>query len=211
MTFNTLKDKLLQYELSLATKQELVAWFVQNVKTITYVPILRKHSIAGIIADEYKLLVEAEDDYTKEFLYLRYDVVSTLNILFAYVEDIQFTTSDITIENYDLIMKSGFFDFVYSRAKYDFDAFVKKCDRMTGINDLQMFNNLLDGFARVYSVENVENVRKEINKIDMRKLSLLESVAKLNDQNTAEVVSAMKKKSLEESKGKVEEPAEEKK
>ena len=161
------------------------------------------------IKKQYRELVSAEDmdDFSLEYVNLQYDIISTFYILLSYV-DIVARTDKMTIENYDLLMSTGFSNYVMCYAGDDYKDFVAKCEKLTGIRDLEILNEFMTEIGKRLDITNIQEIRKELNKMDMRKLGLIESVARLNDPLTTEVADTLKvaarEKAKEEMKAKTE-------
>lgn len=201
MNFNDLIDKLTQRKLNLITAQDLVQWLSDNVKVIPYISLSKKYSIASMIKNSYRQLVSNEDmdDFSLEYINLQYDVISAFYILFAYI-DMVVPIDKMTIENYDLIMSSGFSNYIMCYAGDDYKDFVAKCEKLTGIRDLEILHEFMTQIAERFDISNIQEIRKELNKLDMRKLGLIESVARFNDPLTAEVADTLKVAAREKAK-----------
>ena len=201
MNFNDLIDKLTQRKLNLITAQDLVQWLSDNVKVTPYISLSKKYSIASMIKNSYRQLVSNEDmdDFSLEYINLQYDVISTFYILFAYI-DMVVPMDKMTIENYDLIMSSGFSNYIMCYAGDDYKDFVAKCEKLTGIRDLEILHEFMTQIAERFDISNIQEIRKELNKLDMRKLGLIESVARFNDPLTAEVADTLKVAAREKAK-----------
>ena len=209
MNFNDLLDKLTQRKLNLITGQDLIQWLSENVKVTSYISLSKKYGIASLIKKQYRELVSVEDmdDFSLEYVNLQYDIISTFYILLAYV-DIVAPTDKMTIENYDLLMSTGFSNYGMCYAGDDYRDFVAKCEKLTGIRDLEILNEFITEIGKRLDITNIQEIRKELNKMDMRKLGLIESVARLNDPLTTEVADTLKvaarEKAKEEMKAKTE-------
>lgn len=201
MNFNDLIDKLTQRKLNLITAQDLVQWLSDNVKVTPYISLSKKYSIASMIKNSYRQLVSNEDmdDFSLEYINLQYDVISAFYILFAYI-DMVVPIDKMTIENYDLIMSSGFSNYIMCYAGDDYKDFVAKCEKLTGIRDLEILHEFMTQIAERFDISNIQEIRKELNKLDMRKLGLIESVARFNDPLTAEVADTLKVVAREKAK-----------
>lgn len=201
MIFNDLIDKLTQRKLNLITAQDLVQWLSDNVKVSPYISLSKKYSIASMIKNSYRQLVSNEDmdDFSLEYINLQYDVISTFYILFTYI-DMVVPMDKMTIENYDLIMSSGFSNYIMCYAGDDYKDFVAKCEKLTGIRDLEILHEFMTQVAERFDISNIQEIRKELNKLDMRKLGLIESVARFNDPLTAEVADTLKVAAREKAK-----------
>lgn len=192
MLFNELMDKLNERVSNKITANELVEWFRGNLPVKRYVPITSKYAISGIVTRKMRSSLDyGSDDFDISYMNLRYDVISTFHILLSYV-DVKFSDDVVNAKNYDTIVTSGLYDYIMLYAEKDYRDFKEICSKVSGIRDLEILNNFFKIISERFSVDGIENVRKEINKIDMRKLKLLESVAKMNDPLTAQVVQAMK-------------------
>lgn len=192
MTFNNLIDKLNQRKLNLITNQDLVQWFSDNIKVLTYIPITNKYYIASMIKNQYKSVVNFDDfdDFNIEYYNLQYDIISTFYILMSYV-NIIVPNDKMTPENYDLLMSTGFYNYVMCYASDDYKDFVSKCEKLTGIRNVEIINQFITEIGSRFNISNIQEIRKEINKIDMRKLGLLESVAKFNDKSKADIIESI--------------------
>lgn len=192
MTFNNLIDKLNQRKLNLITSQELVQWLSDNIKVLTYIPITTKYYIASMIKNQYKNIVNIDDidDFNIEYYNLQYDIISTFYIIMSYV-NIIVPIDKMTPENYDMLMSTGFYNYVMCYASDDYKDFVYKCEKLTGIRNLEIINQFITEIGDKFNISNIQEIRKEINKIDMRKLGLLESVTKFNDKTKADIIESI--------------------
>jgi len=203
MKFSELHDKLAQRQSNLITDQDVIKWLSSSIKMKKYVPVIRKYAVIGVIQNTYKTLLDENNkgDFDIAYLNMSYDIVRTIRLLLEYT-DVEYSMSDITMSNYDLLCGTNFYSYVMLYAKEDYDNFVDKCDRATGIRDLQILHEVVNEIADKFNIDNLSKVREEINKMDMRKLGLLESVAKLNDPTVAQIADVMKKQAAVESMSK---------
>lgn len=200
MTFNDLIDKLNQRKLNLITGQDLIQWLSENVKVSKYISISNKYYIASMIKNQYKSVTNSDDidDFSIEYSNLQYDIISTFYILMSYV-NIIVPVDKMNAENYDLLMSTEFNSYVMCYASDDYKDFVSKCEKLTGIRNLEIVHEFITEIGRKFNIDNIQEIRKEINKIDMRKLGLLESVVKFNDKTTSDVVESIKAAAVSES------------
>lgn len=200
MTFNDLIDKLNQRKLNLITGQDLIQWLSENVKVSKYIPISNKYYIASMIKNQYKSVTNSDDidDFSIEYSNLQYDIISTFYILMSYV-NIIVPVDKMNAENYDLLMSTEFNNYIMCYASDDYKDFVSKCEKLTGIRNLEIVHEFITEIGRKFNIDNIQEIRKEINKIDMRKLGLLESVVKFNDKTTSDVVESIKAAAVSES------------
>lgn len=192
MTFNNIIDKLKQRKTNLITSQDLIQWLSDNVKVLTYIPITTKYYIASLIKNQYKNSVNFGDaeDFNIEYYNLQYDIISTFYILMSYV-NIVVPSDKMTPENYDLLMSTDFYGYIMCYASDDYRDFVSKCEKLTGIRNLEIINQFITEIGNRFNITNIQDIRKEINKIDMRKLGLLESIVKFNDKSKVDIMEAI--------------------
>jgi hypothetical protein len=200
MTFNDLYDKLNAYSLKLMSKDDFHKFLEENLTINTYIPVIQKYALVGIVGKIYKNSVKVEEnseDFSAEYIYMRYEVIKMFNLLFKYI-DMVVPVEKQTLKDYDLVMESGLYDFIESRCHNDYQYLSNMCDKISGVDNLLLVHEFIHEIGDRFSVENMKEIRKELSKLDMRKLKLLESVAQFNDPITAEVANALKEKTHEE-------------
>ena len=118
--------------------------------------------------------------------------------LFAYT-DIVVLSKNRTIENYDLIMKSGFFDYMMQYCKNDYESVIEKCNKVTGIEDVNIIKSFTMAIGSYPSVEEMERIRDIVNnEIDKDKLEIIKAVEEYNNPVMEKIAEVVKSDSLKE-------------
>lgn len=197
--FTDLHDKLIQYTTHLITKKELLSWLGENVPVRKYISISEKYAIISMFIKEFNNAVKNViiDNEKAPFVYLTYDINCMFNLLFRYT-DIIVLSKNQTVDNYDLMMQSGFYDYVISKCKNDYLDLQRKCDRTIGIDIYSVVRELQVIFATPPSVEDIEKFKESINEIDPSKLEILKTIEEYNNPMMKKVIDGITKESVKE-------------
>ena len=199
ISFNDLHDKLLQRVDNLISRDELYDWLDNNLEVKNYLPLTTKYAEIRIFSDKFKDDVDSNiDDKDVDFIYFVYDLNQLFVFLFAYT-DIVVLSKNRTIENYDLIMKSGFFDYMMQYCKNDYESVIEKCDKVTGIEDVNIIKSFTMAIGSYPSVEEMERIRDIVNnEIDKDKLEIIKAVEEYNNPVMEKIAEVVKSDSLKE-------------
>lgn len=199
ISFNDLHDKLLQRVDNLISRDELYDWLDNNLEVKNYLPLTTKYAEIRIFSDKFKDDVDSNiDDKDVDFIYFVYDLNQLFVFLFAYT-DIVVLSKNRTIENYDLIMKSGFFDYVMQYCKNDYESVVEKCNKVTGIEDVNTIKSFTMAIGSYPSVEEMERIRDIVNnEIDRDKLEIIKAVEEYNNPVMKKITEVIESDSLKE-------------
>ena len=183
MKFTDLHDKMGQCSNHLISKEDFYRWLDENIKVKEYLPLSVKYATISIFSEkvnsELKEYLEKNNDIG--YIYMTYDINILFELLFKYV-GMTIISKHRTVENYDLIMNSGFYDYVTSKCERDYKDTISKCDRATGIDSIQILKQISDIFISPPSVEDIEKIKNIINnEIDPEKLRILEAVEGYNN------------------------------
>ena len=194
--FSDLHDKLNQYVLNLITKKELEQWLKDNIKIKKYLSLVEKYAIIDVFDDKFIDAIKNADNINNNAIYIMYDINCMFDLLFKYV-DIVVLSKYRTIENYDLIVKSGFYDYILKGCKSDYDELLFKCDRVTGINELNLFRSFESIINNQPTAEDYERIRDIINnEIDKDKLQILQAVEAYNNPTMNKIVEGISTEAL---------------
>lgn len=193
VSFNDLHDKLVQRVNGLLSSEDLCDWLDNNIEIKSYIPINKKYALISIFSDRFHDILNSNhvEESTDEFLYLMYDIETMFTFLFAYTDIIPLQKHR-TSENYDLVYKSRFFNYILEFCEEDYDNLLKKCDRVSGIESLFMANQMIKGLQQP-SVEEWEVIKDTINSIDTENLKVLKSVQEYNDPMMKKIISSTSK------------------
>ena len=199
ISFNDLHNKLLQRVDNLISRDELYDWLDNNLEVKNYLPLTTKYAEIRIFSDKFKDDVDSNiDDKDVDFIYFVYDLNQLFVFLFAYT-DIVVLSKNRTIENYDLIMKSGFFDDMMQYCKNDYESVIEKCNKVTGIEDVNIIKSFTMAIGSYPSVEEMERIRDIVNnEIDKDKLEIIKAVEEYNNPVMEKIAEVVKSDSLKE-------------
>lgn len=197
--FTDLHDKIGQSTMGLITKEQLFKWCDENLEIKSYISISDKYALVKIFSQHFK--EDVEEYLNKEdmnYVYMMYDLGLIFDIMFEYI-DVQVLYKNRTVENYDFIMVSGFYDYVMSKCGRDYTVFSEMCGRMIGIDNLALILELNSIFAQEPDVESYERIKDIINnEVDQSKLQTLLEIERMNNKDMAKVVDGIKLDVLKE-------------
>ena len=205
ISFNDLHDIMAQRNNGLISKEKLYLWLDENVQIKTYIPLVNKYAIIKLFSENIKSGMGEEGEYNTDAILLYYDINQLFSLLFAYT-DIVVTTKDRSLDNYDLIMTSGFYDYIYNYCGCgrDYDELVKKCDNTTGINSICIMEQIVQAIGKQPTVSEMRQMANIINNdVDKDKLELIKTIQEYNNPTMKKVVDAISKESAKEVMNKV--------
>lgn len=201
LNFTDLHDKMVQRKTKLITKKDFEAWLKENVEVKPYLSIATKYAVISIFSDNMNKQIKDfyESEYQNfEYIYLTYDINLIFDLLFKYLDMIVLSKYR-TAENYDLVMQSGFYDYMMGKCGVDYKNMVEKCDRATGIDNLSVIHELTTIFANPPSVEEIEKIRDIINNdINPEKLEILQAMAEYNNPTMKKIIDKASEESVRE-------------
>lgn len=195
MKFTDLHDKMAQCVNGLISKEDFYSWLDENIKVKSYLSIATKYAIISMFSD--KVTEEISEYLNKKeatgYIYMTYDINVVFELLFKYV-DIIVLSKNRTIENYDLVMQSGLYDYITSKCGKDYDDLVKKCDRASNIETMGIIRELSNIFVNPPSIEDIEKIKDIINNdIDKEKLEILKAIEEYNNPTLKKIVDNISK------------------
>lgn len=195
MKFTDLHDKMAQCVNGLVSKDDFYSWLDENIKVKQYLSIANKYAIISMFSD--KVNQEINDYLDKNnatgYIYMTYDINMMFELLFKYI-DMVVLSKNRTIENYDLVMQSGLYDYIISKCGKDYDDLVKKCDRASNIDTMGIIREISNMFVNPPSVEDIEKIKDIINNdIDKEKLEVLKAIEEYNNPTLKKIVDNISK------------------
>lgn len=189
--FSDLHDKMLQVVTGMLSKEKFYSWLNESVEIKEYIPITFKYAIISSISqklrDDLNKIVN-EDLSGMDLLYITYDLNIFFDILFSYLDMIVLKKYRTT-ENYDMTIKSGLYDYIIQKCSEDFKDFVKKCDRVTGIDSFRILVEISSVFTKTPTVEEFEKIQDIINNgIDKEKLQIMKVLEEFNNPILSRVI-----------------------
>lgn len=169
--------------------------FYESALTVQrYMPIGKKYATIDIFTREFKYTLEdmLSDGYSSiADMMMEYEMKCVFDILFKYVNEVDFDYGFMNSLEYDLIQESGFYAFVIDKSCYDYAVLKEQLDQVVGIRDLSVLG-LLNTKLQQYGSIDFEKVQKDIDSIDLSKLKDVETLLRMHDPLTATVADAVK-------------------
>lgn len=165
----------------------------ENVIVENYIPLGKKAAYVDIFAKNFSFVIEnmISDGYsTIADILLEYELRKVCDIMFRYT-NIDF---DIKYQNnmeYDLIMQSGFYFYVMTIAREDYDMMCNYLDIAVGIRDMSIIEQITKNL-HMPTVSDIKSMVKELNNIEQDKLDKLNHIVDMNDPLTKSVADIVK-------------------
>lgn len=199
--FTDLHDKLRQKLNGLIGKQDLINWLDANVTVKGYIPIATKSAIIQILGEtlneEIKKMGSVQN-LDIGYLNMLYDMSVVYDIVFRYT-DIVPLHKQRSVENYDVIMESGFYQYVVEKCEKDFNLFCNMCERATGITNVPMMMDMAEIFSKEPNPDDYREIANIVNNdFDPEKLKTILEITKMNDPTMAKVVNGIKTGAIRE-------------
>ncbi|MGN1124574.1 MAG: hypothetical protein ACI4SM_00155 [Candidatus Gastranaerophilaceae bacterium] len=160
----------------------LLKWCQENIIVKKYIPVKEKYEIISIIKDRFvEEYINKDETFIKinfDDIYLQYEIVTRLRILFYYT-NVTLPTTYINSTIYDMITNSSFYDYVMKLCKTDYERFVNSCDNVININMLNIIysiNSVIES-----NIEDFSKAVNSLNNLDNEKLIALADINKLNN------------------------------
>lgn len=195
MFFRDIKLVLEQYIKGESTKQE-VENIVNNLSISTYIPVIRKYAIISTFSNQLsEVLLDTDKGSVSQLqgYYITYDIGLKFLILSVYC-NIIISEDEKTSENYDLIIQSGFYDMIFNNSKVDIERFIEICDRVVGINNTWILNELDTIFCDTVNVQNMQQIMNILNDDKNKEmLQKVQEVQLLADPTLGKIINKAKK------------------
>lgn len=169
LKFSELKDNMLKYSNGSVSYNDFNSWIFQNIKIKKYINIIEKYAIIKMFLLRFNdiymnKLLSNELDIDLDFVYMQYEIMSTFNILFSYT-NVEVDIDDINSENYDLLQSTGLYEYIYNLCKIDYDKFVSICDKVSGIDSLNIISKINDVFDKNPTIDDFNNAISKFEKV----------------------------------------------
>lgn len=196
MNFTDLHDKMYQVVSGLLPRDEFFKWLNANIEVKQYLPIVNKYGVIRRFSEKFQEdmdeYMNREDKPGLDFLYLMYDINLMFNVMFQYIEMIVYSDQR-TLNNYDLVMQSGLYDYIMHKCSRDYAEIKQKCDRLSGIDDLNIVATFTEILGNQLKVEDIREMKEMVDGIDTEKLEILKVVQMLNNPLIAGAVETIRK------------------
>lgn len=175
------------------TPKDFGRYLAENVEVANYIPLGKKAAYIDIFAKNFSFVLSnlLEDEYaTMADILLEYEMRKVFDIMLRYT-NIDF---DIKYQNnmeYDLIMQSGFYFYVMTIAREDYDMMCNYLDIAVGIRDMSIIEQITKNL-HMPTVSDIKSMVKELNNIEQDKLDKLNHIVDMNDPLTKSVADIVK-------------------
>lgn len=163
-------------------KSIFMNWCQKNIVVKRYIPVKEKYEIISIIKDKFvEEYINKDETFVKinfDNIYLQYEIITRLRILFYYT-NITLPTTYINSTIYDIITNSYFYDYIMTFCKLDYERFINSCDNVININMLNIMysiNSVIES-----NIEDFSKAIDSLNNLDNEKLIALADINKLNN------------------------------
>lgn len=180
-------------------------YVADNVEVYSYITMGRKYAIIDIFNAGFSFTIEqmlSVKDFNFSDVLMEYEMKKMFDIFFQYT-DLHFDYKYYNCMEYDLIIQSGFYDFVNQFAYADYKKLCKDLDTVTGIRDISIINTFNHTLGNMPSVEDMQKMRKEIENLDTEKLNQINNILAMNDPTTKAVADAIKESAAKEARDKL--------
>lgn len=196
MNFTDLHDKLVQFDTGLIKQREFDGWLEDNITVKKYFSIVTKYALIEMLKDNLDSLQlnDSEDIY---YIYMTFDIQSMFTFLSRYISiDIPFDKR--TTVNYDLMMRTGFVDYVMQTCGKDYNELVSKAREVIGLENMNVIKAVAQIFSGLMDTSDLEKIQETVNNLDKENLKFIQNIQEFNDPTTKKVVNELKKSAAEE-------------
>lgn len=200
MNFTDLHDKLVQFDTGLIKQREFDGWLEDNITVKKYFSIVTKYALIEMLKDSLDSLQlnDSEDIY---YIYMTFDIQSMFTFLSRYISiDIPFDKR--TTVNYDLMMRTGFVDYVMQTCGKDYNELVSKAREVIGLENMNVVKAVAQIFSGLMNTADLDKIQETVNSLDKENLKFIQNIQEFNDPTTKKVVDELKKSAAEEARSK---------
>lgn len=203
MNFTDLHDKLVQYDTGLIKQREFDGWLEDNITVKKYFSIVTKYALIEMLKDNLDSM-ELKDSDDIYYIYMTFDIQSMFTFLSRYISvDIPFDKR--TVVNYDLMMRTGFVDYVMQTCGKDYNELVSKAREVIGLENMNVIKAVAQIFSGLMDTSDLDKIQETVNNLDKENLKFIQNIQEFNDPATKMVVDELKKSAAEEALSKAKE------
>ena len=180
-------------------------YVADNVEIYSYITMGRKYAIIDIFNAGFSFTIEqmlTVKDFNFSDVLMEYEMKKMFDIFLQYT-DIHFDYKYYNCMEYDLIMQSGFYDFVNNYAHDDYEKLCKDLDTVTGIRDISIINTFNGALGNMPTIEQMQEMRDIVESLDTEKLNQISNIVAMNDPTTKAVADAIRQSAAEDAKKKL--------
>lgn len=196
MTFNKLIESLRKDKIDISDFKDIIF--------NSYVPLADKFAVIKNLGydinKELSGLVK-DENFGYDFIFFTYEIEKFFSLFEKYTY-IRVVKSNRTVENYDIIMSTGFFDIMLKHCKDDYNDFSKMCDRVVGIDNLSITREFVNALTAENVAKNIKSIKKAFDGISKDKLETLKEIHEYNNPLYKEIFDSTVNAAREEAKKK---------
>lgn len=185
--------------------ETFLQYVADNVEIYSYITMGRKYAIIDIFNAGFAYTIEqmlSVKDFSLSEVLMEYEMKKLFDIFFQYT-NLHFDYKYYNCMEYDLIMQSGFYDFVNSYAQTDYEKLCKDLDTVTGIRDISIINTFNGALGNMPTIEQMQEMRDIVESLDTEKLNQISNIVAMNDPTTKAVADAIRQSAAEDAKKKL--------
>lgn len=196
MTFNKLIESL--------TKEKINTEDFKDIVFNSYVPLADKFATIRNIGYDLNKEVSGlihDENFGYDYVFMNYEINKFFSLFEKYTYMVV-TKNNRTIENYDILMSTGFFDIMLKYCEKDYEDFSKLCDRVIGIDNLSITREFVSALTTENITKNLRSIKRSIDGISKDKLQILKEIHEYNNPLYKEVFDNAMNSAREEAKQK---------
>ena len=196
MTFNKLIESL--------TKEKINTEDFKDIVFNSYVPLADKFATIRNIGYDLNKEVSGlihDENFGYDYVFMNYEINKFFSLFEKYTYMVV-TKNNRTIENYDILMSTGFFDIMLKYCENDYEDFSKLCDRVVGIDNLSITREFVSALTTENITKNLRSIKRSIDGISKDKLQILKEIHEYNNPLYKEVFDNTINSAREEAKQK---------
>lgn len=188
MTYKELRKNMLNMD-----KKDFTKYLEDNLIIKRYLPIGQKNVIIDVCSHEATNIIESrlEDGYSNlTDIYIDIEMIKIFDFMFRYI-NVDFDVTYRSYSEYDLIMQSGFYNYVMFYIEKDYNYICKIFDKVMGLDQLSLFE-LLNNKLKTPNEESINELISTLDKIKNTDLTKFEHLLELNDPLNAKVTNIIR-------------------
>lgn len=188
MTYKELRKNMLNMD-----KKDFTKYLEDNLIIKRYLPIGQKNVIIDVCSHEATNIIESrlEDGYSNlTDIYIDIEMIKLFDFMFRYI-NVDFDVTYRSYSEYDLIMQSGFYNYVMFYIEKDYNYICKIFDKVVGLDQLSLFE-LLNNKLKTPNEESINELISTLDKIKNTDLTKFEHLLELNDPLNAKVTNIIR-------------------
>lgn len=171
------------------TEKEFIKYFNDNIEVQPYLPIGTKEAFIDLMIIMCNSEGSSNGQFAKSF-----EILSVLQLLLLYT-NIEIFSEDMTENNYDLFLKSGFYVQILKQCKDDYDRFCNMAQNALYFELLKM-SSAFNNFNKEVLDDNINSLNNILKGLKNEDLQLIKEIIEFNDPATKQIKDIVYDKNL---------------